>query len=335
MKIGANFSSNGWSYTISDDKFKEFMDEYLGEVITFCPHAVSLDKPEGYQDQILDNVLRLVDIAHREYGVEAIVDLHTHMETKQLPYYFPLKAGSATTRRFAGVFEDPSVRAKWLDLVEHVADYIDGTPGLRVFHMMNEPFGYLEEFLVLWQEMKDRCPQDMKVSIRIAEPAIRGYNYDTRIHDIWDEVTINTYIAPWSPPNWTTQTQFKQAAQWARASGKPFIIGEFGSKTDDDALQTAGVQNHIDEFKSQGVDIAQCWVANPDASTATSGWNLFYYEGVNKGEPRPAFYLLEGGVETTKIRNDKEIPLTVSYAVTETLAPGEEKEFPCTNLVIK
>ena len=71
----------------------------------------------------------------------------------------------------------------------------------------------------------------------------------------------------------------------------------------------------------------------------TETWGIVDPTGLPHLEQNNAFKKgvnsILGGDGLTKIKNEGDTPLTVIYVVEETLAPGEEKEFPCTRLVIK
>lgn len=327
MNHSVNIVWDNWSYTDEDIiPFRAWMQRCQAQgikYVTFCPHASTIDKATGYNDTVLNQVAKMSAIAF-EYGIRTILDLHTHMRSSsQLPWYM---AGN-----FGTVFSDPTARARWLDLIEHVAAVIIGMPYVDVFHLMNEPSRFegaenstIQDWVDLFTDMYARAKATgltIPLSVRIAEPAARlanSFNYDPRIRDIFDVVTINGYLDEYN----TSEASYRRTLQWAKASGKPVHIGEYGNRSTNDQTQANGIQRHLDMFKEEGVELVAPWLISVDmtaiSSSAHRGWNLSALDG--SGSPRAAFGLLIGSEDmSVNFENKESGPQTLQVGKDETV----------------
>lgn len=317
MKTGVNFGANGWSYSVSSDEFESICQKLQGKVsyVCFCPHWSSLERnPGAYNAALLDNIIRLCNIAS-EHGIQSAVDIHTHMKTS---YALP----NELEGNFCKIFDVPSLYNRWLNLLGFVSEYLGQRVNLAWFDMMNEPARYsgdpcgqisLDRWMNLFQDMYNKCKPnllDTPLGLRIAEPAFPGFDYDPRILDAVDVMTINVYIG-----TWTTKSKYDQLIQWIKSnSSHSIIIDEFGKKTNNETEQAESIRSQLQLFKND-VSTAMAWVLNPDASVCPEnygGWNL----ARGRDEFKTAIDVLaqfnedEGG----------ELPLSFEKTVTEVVA---------------
>jgi hypothetical protein len=237
-----------------------------------------------------------------KYSLQVIIDIQTQMfaNSPKIPDW-------VRPRMFATVFANSTVHQGWIDFLRYTASYLNDTPNICSWHMMNEPATgswaggiSIDQWIPLWTEMRNvfKSYSDRPVSIRFgAKVFANDFHSDPRIYNVTDYVALN-----WYEDQGYDETSLAQLIPQIQEHER-VMISEFGyNKTTDDSLQAAKFREYITLFEKAGVEEISAWIWWADS------WPTFHYTVPNPpdvpgiiynlakswdGTPRSAFYLLK------------------------------------------
>ena len=301
FKYGVNFFSTHNHYEpcyLSDEEldrdFGHFRDQGL-KYVTLCAVWKYLEPEFGVYNETAVNDLERVCAFASQHSLKVIMNFYTMMKNNSwtMPEWL-------SPRKFEAVFLNETARGAWLDFLDYVAERLDEQESIWSWHMMNEPWRRewacnvsIEEFLELWQEMKDvfKGYSDRPVSVRFTVQAFEDpnhFNSDPRIYSLFDYLALNYYEIYCPSENLTS------VVLGAQQNGCRVVISEFGSNATADSDQADDYKRILGLFNSLGLidRIAWMWRADyysPNPDPPGVGYNLA--KDVN-GTPRKAFRLL-------------------------------------------
>ncbi|MGD0804343.1 MAG: hypothetical protein ABSA11_09750 [Candidatus Bathyarchaeia archaeon] len=296
-RYGLNYLSTNWHYEekyLPNDTIQRDFNLFRNEGISNITLAIvwsSIESQKGvYNDDALRDIIRVCKIAQR-YNISVTIDFHTlmHNNSFTMPSWL-------TPRKFETVITDPMARQSWLNFINHCVSQLGNVTNISSWQMMNEPAiadwavqVKIADFTQLWREMRStiRTSSNKPISIRFGGDALStDFKYDPSIAEICDYISINYY----QDIGFNALTNIVQ-----HYSGKKIVISEFGSGTNDDAVQGYQIKEMVQIFQELKISEWNAYMWRADQSYGVpdlpgGGYNLALNDS---GEPRLAFYFIK------------------------------------------
>jgi len=285
--------------------------------------------PDGspYGRRFLDDVKRVIGIAH-EYGIKVLVTIHTLWGEDDSPWCTPDYVIDPVSGQNTGlaIVRSEDMKQAFIDMFNHTVRYLAGTPGILAWALLNEPWYWphtlsppyeninqKENFIDLIQKLSKivKTLDGRLATVRFVNahtwigddgvPRIKNifiddWGWDQRLFDALDFISFNAYIPEDSGLQDTWRNMTKENVVGSLQRNKRIWITEFGSNSDNDAIQSDYCREMVEFYKTLPIDGWVAWFWRSDA--APPGWNENPGEmgkGFNlcasaEGLPRPAYY---------------------------------------------
>jgi hypothetical protein len=297
-KYGLNYLSTNWHYEakyLSEDTITRDFDLFRHEGISNITLAIvwsSIESQRGtYNDGFLKDIINVCKIAQTR-NISVTIDFHTlmHNNSFTIPNWL-------TPNKFETVITDPAARQSWLNFINHCVSQLKNVTNITSWEMMNEPAiadwaaqVKITDFTQLWRDMRSiiRNSSNKPISIRFGGDAlIADFHYDPSIAEICDFISINYY------EDSTGLNLLNNMVQ--HYSGKKIVISEFGTGTNNDAVQAYKMKEMVKVFQDLKITEWSAYMWRADQSYGVpdkpgEGYNLALNEN---GDPRLAFNFLK------------------------------------------
>ncbi len=277
-----------------------------------------------YGDPFLAEVKRVIRLAHAS-GLQVLVTFHTlwNMSWCTPAYVKDPTCGECQT---LAILRDPAMQDAFAATVAHAVDALKGTPGIWAWALLNEPWFWpkrleppydrvdqramavrLVERLAKIVKVKDGRPVTVRfVSMHTWRRPdgttghknifVDDWRWDARLIGALDFVSLNAYRPAESALHAEWRRILAENVRGiAQRFGKPVLITEFGSDSDDDAVQARNVEASIRFMQTLPVRGWLGWMWNSERETGGGcgkpgkGFNLC---ADDKGTPRRAYRVL-------------------------------------------
>ena len=258
-----------------------------------------------YGDPFLNHVKRFIEIAD-QYKLKVIVSFHTGWKETGNEWFTPDYVVDDTgSNTHVVVVKDENFKQAFLDMVNHTVTYLKNEH-IFAWGLLNEPWGiqYTESFINLIQRESAlvKLITGKPVTVRfvcsntwtstvdgknyMSNHFIQLWNWDQRIFDSLDFISLNTYIKyPELYDTWLNIT--RDDVNGIIQRGKSVFITEFGFQSDDDVLQAYYYKKTLDALDTMKISGWQAWSWEQyDLHDLGKSWNILKDA---QGTPRPAY----------------------------------------------